>query len=164
MTRLLDYSNLRSGLLLPRLPLCWLWADDSKRGGCMYLTLLCSYLLYNTTTKGTVYVHTQARMRGVLCRSRYARRRTWQQAPVVDAIAVVEGFWPGRRDQCAVRIVRSPKTMSIALLTDWCSLDLGAVVRLLPGCLLPFDRMRGEARNSLSSRWPRGAISVHVIV
>ena len=64
MTRLLDYSNLRSGLLLPRLPLCWLWADDSKRGGCMYLTLLCSYLLYNTTTKGTVYVHTQARMRG----------------------------------------------------------------------------------------------------
>lgn len=30
----------------------------------MYLTLLATSFLYNTTTKGTVYVHTQAHMGG----------------------------------------------------------------------------------------------------
>jgi hypothetical protein len=103
----------------------------------MYLSLLCSYLLYNTTTKGTVYVHTQARMRGdavplAVRTTPYLATSSPSSTPSLS----FEGFWPGRQDQCAVRIVRSPTTMSIAFRTDGCCLDLSAVVRLLPG--VPF--------------------------
>jgi hypothetical protein len=125
----------------------------------MYLTLLATYFLYNTTTKGT-YTGTH----GGCC----AARGTHDAVPGDEQSR--------RRRQCCQRgdlarpagsVCRSRHRGADGYEHRWPTgvcLDLGAAMRLLAGCLLPFDRTRGEARNSVGGGRGMGGVGVYVII